>query len=101
MYMYVRHVITRRKPIAACAEIAHFLAICEEIAFFPCPNTAKIRHGRGRLEHVGNVVLLLFKYDCCSLLGHLILCRPVSTLGQVIPDIVSMGWSNMSICPDA
>ena len=34
MYMYVRHVITRRKPIAACAEIAIFLAICEEIAFF-------------------------------------------------------------------
>ena len=51
MYMYVRHVITRRKPIAACAEIAIFLAICEEIAFLPCPNTAKIRHGQGRLEH--------------------------------------------------
>jgi hypothetical protein len=51
MYMYVRHVITRRKPIAACAEIAIFLAICEEIAFFTCPNTAKIRHGHGRLEH--------------------------------------------------
>ena len=33
--MYVRHVITWRKPIAACAEIAYFLAICEEIAFFP------------------------------------------------------------------
>ena len=52
MYMYVRHVITRRKPIAACAEIAIFLAICEEIAFLPCPNTAKIRHGHGRLEHI-------------------------------------------------
>ena len=51
MYMYVRHVITRRKPIAACAEIAICFAICEEIAFFTCPNTAKIRHGRGRLEH--------------------------------------------------
>ena len=51
MYMYVRHVITRRKPITACAEIAIFLAICEEIAFLPCPNTAKIRHGQGRLEH--------------------------------------------------
>ena len=51
MCMYVRHVITRRKPIAACAEIAIFLAICEEIAFLPCPNTAKIRHGHGRLEH--------------------------------------------------
>ena len=34
MYMYVRHVITWRKPITACAEIAHFLAICEENAFF-------------------------------------------------------------------
>ena len=51
MYMYVRHVITRRKPIAACAEIAIVFAICEEIAFFTCPNTAKIRHGHGRLEH--------------------------------------------------
>ena len=51
--------------------------------------------------YVGNVALLLFKYDRCSLLGHLRLCRPVSTLGHVIPDIVSMGWSNMSICPDA
>ena len=56
--MYVRHIITRRKPIAACAEIAIFLAICEEIAFFTCPNTAKIRHGHGRLEHVGGCIYI-------------------------------------------
>ena len=41
MYMYVRHVITRPKPIAACAEIAIFLAICEEIAFLPVQTRPK------------------------------------------------------------
>ena len=50
--MYVRNVITWRKLIAACAEFALFLAICEEIAFFPCPNTAKIRQAHGRLEYI-------------------------------------------------
>ena len=54
MYMYARHVVTWRKPIAACAEIAIFLAICEEIAFFFCPNTAEIRHAQGPLEHIAS-----------------------------------------------
>ena len=44
-------------------------------------------------QYIGNAALLLFKYDCCSLLGHLRLGRPVSTLEQVISQchIVLMG----------
>ena len=60
------------------------------------PSRAGASDGHAYVSYRG-VALLLFKYDCCSLLGHRYIIiylrfgRPVSTLEQAIPHIAPMG----------
>ena len=63
----------------------------------------RLKRRMAKYNYAGDVELLLFKCGCCSLLVHLRLCRPVFTLGQAIPHIVSMVYMveyvNLPRCP--